>query len=125
MEGFPKEYTNDFSKKATTPQQVFTRSAYKNFLNSYSITNTAKVKGFDGLALLKQLKPKLKALIGEHGAIKYYAVARLLMHKQLADKTIEKTDDFYVSSLKHEVLRKEQIKEFVGLDIDYLKDAIP
>ena len=125
MEGFPKEYMDDFSEKATAPKRIFSRSAYKNFLKSYTVQNTDKIKGFDGLKLLKDLKPKLKKQFDEHGAIKYYVVARLLMHKTLEGKTLEKTDDFYVHTPKHEVLRRDQIKEFVGTDIDYLKDAIP
>ena len=125
MEGFPKEYLDDFSEKATAPKRIFSRSAYKNFLKSYTVQNTDKIKGFDGLKLLKDLKPKLKKQFDEHGAIKYYMIARIILYKMLEDKVIEKTDDFYVHTPKHEVLRRDQIKEFVGSDIDYLKDAIP
>ena len=125
MEGFPKEFADDFSKKAHTPKQIFTRSAYKNFISTFTVQNDEKIKGFDGLKLLKEFKRKLKSTMREHGQIKYYAVARLLMKKKLEGKTIEKTDDFYVSAPKHELVREDQIKESIGSDIDYLKDAIP
>jgi hypothetical protein len=125
MEGYPKAFTDDYSKKKAAPKQVFTRSAYKNFISTFTVQNDEKVKGFKGLKILKEVKRKLKSTLQEHGQIKYYAVARLLMKKKLDDKVLERTDDFYVAGQKHELQREDQISEAVGLDIDYFKDAIP
>jgi hypothetical protein len=109
MNGFPKEFTDDYSKKIAAPNQVFTRSAYKNFISTFTVQNDEKVKGFKGLKILKEVKRKLESTMQEHGQIKYYAVARLLMKKKLDDKVLERTDDFYVAGQKHELQRTDQI----------------
>ena len=88
MNGFPKEFTDDYSKKIAAPNQVFTRSAYKNFISTFTVQNDEKVKGFKGLKILKEVKRKLESTMQEHGQIKYYAVARLLMKKKLDDKVL-------------------------------------
>ena len=100
MEEYPKEFIADYSEESVAPKTIFTRSGFKNFISSHTVQNDEKIKGFKGLKMLNELKPKLKTLLTEHGSIKYYAVARLLMKKVLEGKTLERTDDFYVNSVR-------------------------
>ena len=83
MEEYPKEFIVDYSEESVAPKTIFTRGGFKNFLSSHTVQNDEKIKRFKGLKLLNDLKPKLKELFAEHGAIKYYAVARLVMKKEL------------------------------------------
>ena len=104
-----KEFVDDFSKIDSEPQNIFTRSAYKNYIETYTVNNRNNVLGFDGLQLCNVFKNSLQKMIAEHGAIKYYIVCRCEMEKRLDDEVIETTDDFYVSATKHELYTDDDI----------------
>ena len=67
-------------------QRVKGRSAYKSYIASFTVDNTEKLGGFNGLELLHSFKPQIEKSLKKHGGLKIHISSVGLYRKAVDTK---------------------------------------
>ena len=101
------------------------RTTFKNFLASFTIHNTNKLKKLNGLKLFDEFVPTLQKYLAEHNGIKFYFNARFEMHRKLLDEVIEKDTEWWRTSNIHSVNDLTNSSDAIKTNKNNLIQSIP
>ena len=74
------------------------RTAFKNFLASFTVHNHTNMKKLNGFKLMDMLKPKLVEYLQIHNGIKFYFNARYEMRRMLDGQVLETDKNWWKTS---------------------------
>ena len=57
------------------------RSSFKNYMSSFTITNSTNIAAYAGIDLINAFKPKLQQMLAIHGGLKFYMDVQCQMVK--------------------------------------------
>ena len=87
-------FTRVKPKKPKAPA-IEGRTAFKNFLASFTVHNHTNLKKLNGFKLLDLLIPTLQKYLQEHNGIKFYFNARYEMRRTLQGQVLEVDKDWW------------------------------
>eukprot|EP01050_Picozoa_sp_SAG11_P020335 SAG11_NODE_3407_length_2465_cov_8.333897_3_plen_193_part_00 len=100
------------------------RTTFKNFLASFTLHNTKKLKKLNGFKLFDEFVSTLQKYLQEHNGIKFYFNARFEMHRKLpvVGEVIEKDKEWWRTSNIHSV--NDLIRLIQRLHVYYLRSLL-
>ena len=111
--------------KSKKPESIEGRTAYKNFLASFTIQNSMNLKKLNGFKLADRFLPTLEKYLTEHNGIKFYFNARYEMHRVLNGKVIERDVELWKTSLIKSINNASQLEDAIKSSKNFLIEAIP
>ena len=111
--------------KSKKPESIEGRTAYKNFLASFTIQNSMNLKKLNGFKLADRFLPTLEKYLTEHNGIKFYFNARYEMHRVLNGKVIERDVEWWKTSLIKSINNASQLEDAIKSSKNFLIEAIP
>ena len=101
------------------------RTAFKNFLASFTVHNHTNMKKLNGFKLMDMLKPKLVEYLQIHNGIKFYFNARYEMRRMLDGQVLETDKNWWKTSNIQSLNNMSQLDDTVKTSKNKLVQDIP